>query len=161
MSRSSFTCFPGARPGRNGERRPGFRRRAGLARELTLRLPAGEAFGMARQIFERVFQRADAAQQGGGADRVVPVRNGDRLRKHRVKQAGNRDARQHLLLAPVLRPFLRPAKVLRRKALQGIDERKGRERSSSFQSHLQLLTSPAGKAREAPSLSFTKCRWRR
>ena len=42
----------------------GFPCRAGLARQLILRLPARQALGVAGKIVERVFQRADAAQQG-------------------------------------------------------------------------------------------------
>ena len=155
--------FSRRRPGAERRQAAGFPHSAGLARQLALRLPAREAFGMARQIVERVFQASGCGAAGWlcrwgrpGSERGWAAETPGQ--KSRERKCAERPAP-----CPIARPFLRPAKIRRRKPLQRINERKRRKAILLFfQSLLKLVSQPR---RESPSMlqaaASPQCRWRR
>ena len=144
-----------ARRGAGSQRRQtaGLFWRAWLPGHLALRLPARKAFGMARQIVERLFERADAAQEACVSS--GSSRSGTRwVGETSGGEAGEPTCAEPLAPCPSPATIPQPAKVLRREPFQRVDEAKGREDSSSSKAFLSFQPSPAGNPCVEPSRSL-------
>ena len=145
--RSSFTCFPGARPGRNGDRRPGFHAAPGWRASSFLAFHRASRFAWRGRLSSASFsERMRRSREWGcpwdhpGLERGWPA-----------ETPGRRGRKQKCAVAPAPCPSSRsnPPPSRSPPAQNSSADRSARKRKALlffFQSLLQLVSQPGRKS---------------